>query len=43
MAIKNRKIIGADIGAGTLQLVNTNGRGKVTRAVSFDLPDGVVT
>ena len=43
MALKNKKIIGADIGAGTLQLVNTNGRGKVTRAVSFDLPDGVVT
>jgi len=43
MALKNRKIIGADIGAGTLQLVNTNGRGKVTRAVSFELPDGVVS
>jgi type IV pilus assembly protein PilM len=43
MALKNRNIIGADIGAGTVQLVNTNGKGKVTRAVSFDLPDGVVT
>ncbi len=43
MALKNRNIIGADIGAATIQLVNTNGRGKVTKAVSFDLPDGVVS
>ncbi len=43
MALKNRKIIGADIGAATIQLVNTNGRGTVTKAISFDLPDGVVS
>ncbi len=43
MALKSRKIIGADIGASTLQLVSNNGRGKITQAVSFDLPDGVVS
>jgi type IV pilus assembly protein PilM len=43
MALKNKKIIGADIGAGTLQLVSANGRGKITRAVSYELPSGLVT
>jgi type IV pilus assembly protein PilM len=43
MALKNKKIIGADIGAGTIQLVNTNGRGKITHAVSLDIPEGVVS
>ena len=43
MALKNKKIIGADIGAGTLQLVSANGRGKMTRAVSYELPSGLVT
>lgn len=43
MALKNKNIIGADIGASTLQLVNANGRGKITKAISYNLPDGVVS
>lgn len=30
MALKQKKIIGADIGVSSLQMVNANGRNKIT-------------
>ena len=43
MALKQKSIIGADIGANTLQLVNATGSGKIKRAISYELPNGVVS
>lgn len=43
MALKQKTLIGVDVGSSTLQMVNTNGKGRITRAISYELPEGIVT
>ncbi len=42
MALKQKKIIGIDVGNKTMQMVVSNGAGKIKRAISYELPDGVI-
>ncbi len=43
MALKQQKIVGIDIGAHSIQMVSGTGKGTVSKVISVDLPDRVVT
>lgn len=42
MALKQQKLIAVDIGSSTIKMVQSNGKGKISKMVTTKLPEGVV-